>query len=325
MQGFLAILAGAVALFFVSLFFLIFELEQALLFEPATCDKYKTNLRKLDMEQFRLPSGAVIWSDRLLCKQPGATGIVLFLHGNTGNLDWFAKAMGKMHALGYQIAAVDYRGYGMAATSANANGGCVYPSQEFMQQDLLEAWAFLCTRCSQECGTGATSRVPLIVMGHSLGGALTVELLYNLLYRPSLNDAAHHMIQTYCSPTHMIPDQIVLLQTFTGLRDVVDDWVGTPCAHLLPLASHWPTPDYLNRIYNEDDQNKKKKPQVLIVQCPDDNVISYKHSERLAQVFAPGDPRMKFVPLPAGVRDPHRNAVLTFFDLWSPYLLRAAS
>lgn len=299
MRGFLAILAGTVAFLFVAFYYVMFELEHAFLFQPTVCRSYKSSLADLDMDQVSLPSGAVIWCDRRLCRsktEPLERGTILFLHGNSGNLDLFQAALQKIKEAGYNVAAVDYRGYGMATPG----GTCA--SQAYMKQDVLEAWQYICSRCM-------CSATPLIVVGHSLGGALAVELTHSLLY-----EQQHEQVR--------VPDQIVLLQTFSGLRDLVEDWIGETTASLLPLQSEWPLKAYIEEIYIKDH---KHRPRLLIVQCLDDDVVSYRHSQRLAALFSTGDPRLVFVTLPSGVTEPHRNAVLAYFDRWSPYVLSRAS
>lgn len=86
--------------------------------------------------------------------------IVLFFHGNAGNLSGRTELMVRLVNLGAEVMIIDYRGYG------HSEGR---PSEEGVYRDARAAWNFLTIE----------HEVPpdqIIVFGKSLGGAVAVDL-----------------------------------------------------------------------------------------------------------------------------------------------------
>lgn len=91
---------------------------------------------------------------------PQAQGVVLFLHGNAGNLSHRMDSIAMFHRLGYAVLIFDYRGYGRSSGK---------PSEAGLHRDAETAWAYL---------TGARGIAPdnIVLFGESLGGALAAHL-----------------------------------------------------------------------------------------------------------------------------------------------------
>lgn len=93
-------------------------------------------------------------------RSPGATGTVLYLHGNAGNLTYFTPVMEALADVPLDVCAVDYRGYGRSEGTPDETG--VY-------QDADAAWRWLTTE----------KKIPpdrIFIHGFSLGGAVAAEL-----------------------------------------------------------------------------------------------------------------------------------------------------
>jgi pimeloyl-ACP methyl ester carboxylesterase len=91
---------------------------------------------------------------------PGAK-VVLYLHGNDGNISTSMDGIAPLRELGYSVLMIDYRGYG-------ASGGG-FPSEAGVYQDAQSAWDYLV----HERGINPAD---LFIYGHSLGGAIAIEL-----------------------------------------------------------------------------------------------------------------------------------------------------
>jgi len=92
---------------------------------------------------------------------PGAAlPVVLFFHGNAGNLSDRADLVLRLARLGADVVIVDYRGYGRSEGR---------PSERGLYRDADAAWRFL----TEDRGV-APSRI--VVLGRSLGGAVAVDL-----------------------------------------------------------------------------------------------------------------------------------------------------
>ena len=87
--------------------------------------------------------------------------VVLYLHGNDGNVSTSMDGVAPLRELGYSVFMIDYRGYG-------ASGGG-FPSEAGVYQDAQSAWDYLV----HERGLNP---LDLIIYGHSLGGAIAIEL-----------------------------------------------------------------------------------------------------------------------------------------------------
>ena len=95
-----------------------------------------------------------------LVKSPGASAMVLFAHGNGGNIGDRMEKIQRFHALGVNVFVFDYRGYGRSEGK---------PTEKGIYSDTLAAYDYLARR------PDLSSRF-FIAYGESLGGAPTVEL-----------------------------------------------------------------------------------------------------------------------------------------------------
>jgi len=93
-------------------------------------------------------------------KKDGAKETVLYLHGNGGNLTFFARALARMREkLGVNVYAVDWRGYGKSEGR---------PSEEGLYQDAEAAY--------DDARALSGEGTPVFVHGHSLGTGVSSEL-----------------------------------------------------------------------------------------------------------------------------------------------------
>ena len=109
---------------------------------------------------------------------------ILYLHGARVNLSGSVFRIRGMRDSGYNVLAIDYRGFGRSSPAL--------PSEESVYEDAEAAWRWLLAR-----EPDARRRV---IYGHSLGGAVAAEL------------AARHGGAA----------ALVLESTFTSLREVAD-------------------------------------------------------------------------------------------------------
>ncbi len=98
--------------------------------------------------------------DPLSNSDPEGRKVVLFFHGNAGNLSDRTEMMLSLASLGVEVLIIDYRGYG------HSKGR---PSEEGMYRDARAGWEFL----TEEHGIAADR---VVVFGKSLGGAAAIGL-----------------------------------------------------------------------------------------------------------------------------------------------------
>lgn len=85
--------------------------------------------------------------------------VLLFLHGVRWDVRASAPRMRQLHALGFAVLGIDYRGFGRSTE--------LMPSETLVAEDARAAWAWL---------GRAQPQARRFVFGHSLGGAIAVRL-----------------------------------------------------------------------------------------------------------------------------------------------------
>jgi fermentation-respiration switch protein FrsA (DUF1100 family) len=90
----------------------------------------------------------------------GARQVVLFLHGNAGNISHRGESVAIFHALGLDVFIFDYRGYGRSSGK---------PSEAGLYDDARGAWRYLTGQKGFD-GRG------VVIFGRSLGGVVAAKL-----------------------------------------------------------------------------------------------------------------------------------------------------
>lgn len=93
-----------------------------------------------------------------------ARGVLLFFHGNAGNISHRLESILIFNRLGLDVLIVDYRGYGRSSGK---------PSEQGTYLDARAAWDFL-------VGQKQLPSAKIVVFGRSLGGAVGAQLAAGL-------------------------------------------------------------------------------------------------------------------------------------------------
>lgn len=112
---------------------------------------------------------------------PDAREVLLFCHGNAGNIGHRLESIAIFHHLGLDVFIFDYRGYGQSEGK---------PSESGTYQDAEAAWRYLTEERQIKPGR-------IIIFGRSLGGAVAAWL------------AQHHT-----------PAALILESSFTSMPDI---------------------------------------------------------------------------------------------------------
>jgi alpha-beta hydrolase superfamily lysophospholipase len=86
--------------------------------------------------------------------------VLLYRHGARWDVRGSAPRMRRLHELGFAVLGIDYRGFGQSR-------GGELPSETMAYEDAGAAWDWLARQVPQ---------APRFVFGHSLGGAIAVQL-----------------------------------------------------------------------------------------------------------------------------------------------------
>ncbi len=167
---------------------------------------------------------------------PASDRVLLYLHGNGDNISANAYHAGRFYHLGFSVFIFDYRGYGQSGGS--------FPSEKTVYEDADRVWQYLV----EERGF---SPEKIMVYGHSLGGAIAIELATK---QPQISG-------------------LIIEGSFTSMRDMAD--YSYPFLNLLPI-------DQI--LHNKFDSAAKvsslKMPLLFIHSVPDQTVPAFM-SERL--------------------------------------------
>lgn len=117
---------------------------------------------------------------------------ILYLHGVRWNLTGQLFRIEQLHAMGYSVLAVDYRGFGQSRGDL--------PSEATVYEDAQVAW--------ERFAQLQPDRNKRLIFGHSLGGAVAVELAAKLS-RQAQKDGSPSAARG-----------LILESTFTSLGDV---------------------------------------------------------------------------------------------------------
>ena len=197
-------IAGAFIIFAGFLFIfqsrLIYYPERVLLTDPGSIGLYFENISFETSDGVEL-SGWFIPSD-------SARGVILFCHGNAGNISHRLESIQIFHQLGLDVFIFDYQGYGQSEGK---------PTEQGTYKDAEAAWHYLVEERQMDPRG-------VIVFGRSLGGA----------------------VASWLAQSHT-PGALVLESTFTSVPDVAVALYPYLPVRLL-LRFRYDTAEYLGRV-----------------------------------------------------------------------------
>lgn len=168
---------------------------------------------------------------------------ILYLHGVRWNLTGQLFRIQQLHALGYSVLAIDYRGFGQSRGDL--------PSEASVYEDAQVAWAHLAT-----LQPDAAKR---LIYGHSLGGAVAVDLAAELAQQARRTDQP-------------LPARgLIIESSFTSLGDVAAAVANTS------LPVRW----LLSQKFDSIDKIGSIGMPLLVVHGLDDRFVPPRFSEQL--------------------------------------------
>ena len=134
--------------------------------------------------------------------------VLLFLHGNAGNISHRGESIAVFHRLGLNVLIIDYRGYGRSQGS---------PSEQGLYRDAAAAWHYL-------IDTRGFESKDIILFGRSLGGAVAARLA-----------------------SEVQAGALILESTFSSARDVAS-YLFPFLSRLMVLRYRFDTAGYLHSV-----------------------------------------------------------------------------
>lgn len=136
-------------------------LERGILYQPVKYPEGDWQPRGVPFEDARFNAEDGPRLHGWFCPHPHPQGVALFCHGNAGNVTHTVDTLQVLHHRHrLSVLSFDYRGYGRSSGE---------PQEQGLYQDARAARRWLANR------TGVREQ-EIILLGHSLGGAVAVEL-----------------------------------------------------------------------------------------------------------------------------------------------------
>ncbi len=202
---------------------------------------------------------------------PGHSQTLLFCHGNYGNISYNLERIRFYHSLGFSVLAFDYRGYGQSSSGLSGSTSNrsqhqttePVPTEKSTYADAETVWQYL---------TGDRNIKPenLTVLGHSMGGAIAIDL------------ATKH------------PDiaRLIVASSFTTMQDAI---------HAKKIYRLFPIEQLLTEPFDSLSKVKQLKMPVLYVHGDQDDDVPTEMSQRLYE--ASPQPKHIWVAPGAGHND----------------------
>ncbi len=190
---------------------------------------------------------------------PGSDRTLLLCHGNYGNISYNLERIRFHHSLGFSVLAFDYRGYGLSEGP--------YPSEQSTYTDAEAAWQYLINQRQ-------ISPEQITVLGHSMGGAIAIELA---IRQPGMA-------------------RLIVKSSFTTMRDAI---LAKALYHLFPIEQLLTEPfDSLSKV-------SQLQMPVLYVHGDQDSDIPFE----LSQALHDASPEAKLIWLAPGATHNNISAI----------------
>ncbi|MCY7276769.1 MAG: alpha/beta hydrolase [Phormidesmis sp. CAN_BIN44] len=190
----------------------LFFAQSRLLFVPDARDYKSLDAFNLPRQEVWLPvstkGGKIEHIHGWWIPHDRSLATMLYLHGNGGNISVEVKAQ-RFHQLGFSVLLIDYRGYGRSEGS--------FPSEATVYQDAQTAWDYLVKERQ-------ISPKKMVVYGHSLGGAIAINLasqnpnLAGLIVSSSFTSIQQVAAQDW--KFRLFPIELILTQKFDSIGKV---------------------------------------------------------------------------------------------------------
>ena len=177
--------------------------------------------------------------------------VVLYLHGNGETVSSSVREIAPLRELGYSVLLIDYRGFGRSEGA--------FPSEASVYEDAEAAWSYLV----RSRGVAPDN---LYIYGHSLGGAVAIEL----------------------ARRHPEAAGLVVESSFTSIYDM---------ARLEKRYAMLPLDLFLNQRFDSLRKVGSLKLAVLYLHGTADEIVPFAMGRRL---FAASGGSASFVAIPGG-------------------------
>ena len=186
----------------------IYYQQPAMVFYPVQTMSEDPSDWGLQYEDVKLSTDDNIRLHGWYISHPDADRVILFFHGNAGNISHRQKSIEIFHNLGLSIFIVNYRGYGKSEGT---------PSELGFYKDSRVAWNYLLTE-------KGVNKKNIIIFGRSLGGVVATELA-----------------------SEVQPGYLILESTFSSAKDMAKK-IFPIMSTFIPLRFEFNAIEYIKKV-----------------------------------------------------------------------------
>lgn len=137
--------------------------------------------------------------------EPEAENVLLFFHGNAGNISHRRESIEIFHRLGLNVLIIDYRGYGKSEGK---------PGEQGLYMDAKAAWRYLTEEKDFEPGN-------VIIFGRSLGGAVATMLAADVPARGLILESTMSSAKEFAREVFTVLSRMVVIRyDFNTARNI---------------------------------------------------------------------------------------------------------
>jgi len=122
--------------------------------------------------------------------------VLLFFHGNAGNISHRRESIEMFHRLGLNVLIIDYRGYGQSKGK---------PSEKGLYRDATAAWQYLTEQKGFEPDQ-------IIIFGRSLGGAVAAKLATNVQARGLIVESTMSSARDFAKQAFKVLARLIVIR-----------------------------------------------------------------------------------------------------------------
>lgn len=195
----------------------LFFWQSRLVYHPDSTITATPDQRGLTFEDITLQTKDGVRLNGWYVPSESARGVVLFCHGNTGNISHRLELLGILHRLHYDTFIFDYRGYGKSEG---------VPSEQGTYLDVDTAWRYLVEQREW-------NPARIVILGRSLGGAIAAWLASKVSPRALIIESSFRSMPDLASDIY----PALPVRWITRLRYPTQQWLASVKCPLLMIHS----------------------------------------------------------------------------------------
>lgn len=191
-------MGGAISIFAIAILFSgwMYLAQPGMIFFPSSELIQSPNSWGLSYQDVSFKSSDDIELHGWYIPRDDSNQVLLFFHGNAGNISHRGESVEIFHRLGFNVFIIDYRGYGQSKGT---------PSEQGLYKDAAAAWQYLTQ----------TLQVPehnITLFGRSLGGSIAANLASNVHAKALIIESTFSSARDMATVTFPLLSHVIVMR-----------------------------------------------------------------------------------------------------------------